>query len=118
VNTDPTTKRERWLAASCYLGGGVLFTMLAPDRSAFVAKHIKQGLALFFAEVVGTLLILIVDNTLGRVPVLGFLLVMSLELVGSLGALAISALGFSKAIFGESWRIPYLDDLADRFPID
>jgi hypothetical protein len=31
--------------------------------------------------------------------------------------LSMSVLGFTKAIFGETWRLPYLDELADKFPV-
>jgi len=59
-----------------------------------------------------------VDGTIGRIPVLGFLVVILLRLAFFLAALALSILGFTKAMFGEEWRIPYLDDLADRVPIE
>jgi len=59
----------------------------------------------------------IIDGSLGRLPVLGFLLVVAFRLVFFLLFLSLSVMGFTKALFGESWRIPYLDELADRIPI-
>jgi len=114
----PPSSRERWLSAICYTGIGVLVTMLARDRTPFVARHARQGFALLFAEIVSILVIGIVDATLGALPILGFLLVVILRLVVYGVALVISVLGFTKAIFGESWRIPYLDEWAYRIPVD
>ena len=68
-------------------------------------------------EVVGMVFILIIDATLGLIPILGFLVVILLRLVFFLAVLAISVLGFMRALFGDEWRLPYLDDLADRVPI-
>jgi uncharacterized Tic20 family protein len=61
---------------------------------------------------------MIIDATLGRLPILGFILVIALRLVFGLTVLVVSILGFTKALFGEDWRIPYLDDLADRVPVE
>jgi uncharacterized Tic20 family protein len=74
--------------------------------------------ALLFVEVVGVCFIWIIDASLGKLPLLGFLLVIILRLCFFLFALIVSVLGFTKALFGEDWRIPYLDELADRVPVD
>lgn len=111
------TIRDRWLGALCYLSFLVLVPMLAGDKTRFLARHCRQGFALLFAEVVGMCFIWIIDASLGRLPVLGFLLVISLRLVFFLGILVLSVLGFTKALFGDDWRIPYLEELADRVPV-
>ena len=116
-NFDEVSVRERWLSAICYVPPLVLLTFLAGDRSSFQSRHARQGFALLFAEVVGVVFILIIDWTLGQLPFIGFLLVILLRLVFFLAVLIVSVLGFTKAIFGETWRIPYLDELADRMPI-
>ena len=110
--------RDRWFGAICYLPLLVFLPMLVKERSRFLTRHCRQGFALLFAEVVGVAFILIIDATLGRVPVLGFILVIVLRLVFFLAALSISVLGFIKALFGEEWRIPFLDELADRVPVE
>jgi len=112
------TSRERWLGAVCYVPLGVFAALFAGGRTPFITRHARQGFALLLAEVVGLSLIWIVDGTIGRIPVLGFLVVILLRLAFFLAALALSILGFTKAMFGEEWRIPYLDDLADRVPIE
>jgi uncharacterized membrane protein len=109
--------RDRWLGAVCYLSVLVFVPLLSSTKSEFLARHSRQGFALLFIEVVGVFFILIVDMTLGRLPLLGFLLVIALRLVFFLYVLSMSVLGFTKAIFGENWRLPYLDELADRIPV-
>lgn len=109
--------RDRWLGAMCYLSVLVFVPILSRNKTDFLARHCRQGFALLFAEVVGIFFIWIIDTTLGRLPLLGFLIVIALRLVFFLFVLSMSVLGFTKAIFGETWRLPYLDDLADRIPI-
>jgi uncharacterized membrane protein len=66
---------------------------------------------------VGIFFIWIIDTTLGQLPLLGFLLVIALRLVFFLFVLSVSVLGFTKAIFGDTWQLPYLDELAEKMPI-
>jgi uncharacterized membrane protein len=110
--------RDRWLGAVCYLSIFVLAVILTRDRTPFLARHCRQGFALLFAEIVGIAFIVIIDASLGQVPILGFILVIALRLVFFLVVLSLSVLGFTKAIFGEVWDIPYLDDLAERVPVE
>jgi uncharacterized membrane protein len=115
---EKVTTRGRWLGALCYLSFFVFLSMLAKDKSPFLAKHCRQGFALFFAEVVAVLFIAIFDSTVGQIPVLGFLVAIILRLAFFLGFLLLSIMGFNKAMFGEEWAIPYLDELADRVPVE
>ncbi len=110
--------RDRWLGAICYASVLVIVAIMAKNRSKFLARHCRQGFALLFAEIVGVAFIMIIDVTLGQLPVLGFILVIALRLVFFLAVLSVSVLGFTKALFGEEWRIPYLDELADRVPVE
>lgn len=111
------TVKDRWLAALAYVGCLVFIPMLASNKSPFLARHCRQGFAVFCTEVLGIAFLLIVDATFGAIPVLGALVMVLLRLILFLAFLIISALGFSKSLFGESWRIPYLDDWAERIPI-
>jgi len=117
MNTEISV-RERWLGAICYLSCFVFISILTKDRSRFLARHCRQGFALLFAEIVGVAFIFIVDISLGQLPILGFILIIALRLIFFLAVLSISILGFIKALFGEDWRVPYLDELADRVPIE
>ncbi len=115
---EEVTTRGRWLGALCYLSIFVFVSMMAKDKSPFLAKHCRQGFALFFAEVVGVIFISIIDSTLGLIPVLGFLAAIILRLVFFLLFLLLSIMGFTRAMFAEEWSIPYLDDLAERVPVE
>ena len=110
--------RDRWLGAVCYLSILVFIPMISSDKSAFLARHCRQGFALFFVEIVAILFTWIIGTTLGTIPVLGFLLVMILNLAFFLLFLGLSIMGFVRAMFGDEWNIPYLDELADRVPIE
>jgi uncharacterized membrane protein len=110
--------RERWLAAICYVPILVILPILSRDKSAFLVRHCRQGFALLFAEIVGWLLLHLVGSTVGMIPFLGFLVVVVLNFVVVLLFLGLSIMGFVRALFGEEWRIPYLDELAEKVPIE
>ncbi len=111
------TIRDRWLAAISYLGLLVFIPILVPGKSEFLARHCRQGFAILCLELLSLLMVSVIDATIGRIPVLGFVVILLLRLVLFLFFLIISAFGFSKGLFGESWRIPYIDDWAHRVPI-
>lgn len=108
---------DRWLGATCYLSFLVVIPILSRPRSEFLARHCRQGFALFFVEVVLFLFLWIVDKTVGQIPILGLLVSILLHLAFFLLCLMLSVIGFVKALSGEEWRIPFLDDLADRVPL-
>ena len=111
--------RERWLAAVCYLGPLVFWPMLGErHRSAWLAQHVREGFALFAAEVAAWLALILVDTTLGRIPVLGFLVSLLLHLAVGLTALVLSITGFFRALAGETWHVPGLEELASRIPVE
>lgn len=116
VAREPLTT-DRWLGAICYLTILVLLPMLVREKSAFLARHCRQGFAILFAEVVILLLLAAIDKTIGLIPVLGFLISILLHLAFFMIFLLLSALGFVKALSGERWDLPGLDELADRVPV-
>jgi uncharacterized membrane protein len=109
--------RDRWLGALCYVSFLVFVPLLSPRKSPFLARHCRQGFALLFVEVIGFLVILIIDSSIGRIPILGFLVAVLLRLILFLAFLVLSAMGFAKALFGEDWPLPFLEEWADRIPI-
>ncbi len=111
------TVKDRWLAAIAYLSILVFIPIFSSEKSAFLARHCRQGFALFCLEVLSLFLLGIIDATLGMIPILGFIVIVVFRLALFLFFLVFTALGFSKGLFGESWRIPYLDPWADRLPI-
>ena len=112
------TNRERWLAGICYLPFLVFVSMLATDKSNFLSQHCRQGFALLFVELAAAVFITIIEHTFGQIPIAGFILVFVLQLILALGTLTVSVMGFFRAVFGEQWRIPFVDDLASKIPIE
>ena len=112
------TTRDRWLGAVCYLSVLVFIPIFSKNKSAFLARHCRQGFALFFVEIAAFFFLRIIEATLGMIPLLGFIIVLILNLAFFLLFLALTIMGFVRAMFGDDWRVPYLDDLAARVPID
>ena len=115
---NPIPARERWLAAICYVPILVIVPIFTKQKSEFLVRHCRQGFALLFAEIVGWLFLHLIGSTVGMIPILGFLVVLVLNLLVVLLFLGLTIMGFVRALFGESWRIPYLDELAEKVPID
>lgn len=115
---ETTSVRDRWMAGLCYLTILVFLPILSTEKTPFLARHCRQGFALLFAEIVAAVFLFVFHATVGRIPILGFLLVVAVQLAIVLLFLGVSVMGFIRAIFGEEWRIPYLDDLAERIPIE
>ena len=113
-----STINDRWLGAVCYVGFFVFIPILATrEKSDFLAAHCRQGFALFFAEIVLYIVLNIFDNTLGRLPLIGLLLTIVLHLAAMIACLALSVIGFIKALSGEECHLPVIDEFADRVPI-
>ena len=107
----------RALAAVAYLPGLFLIGLLDAPRNRFVRFHARQGLVLFLAEAAALVAIAIVDGSLGRIPVLGVIIGAVLRLALGLLFLAVALYGIAKALSGETVRIPYLGDVADRMEV-
>ncbi len=114
-----TTINDRWLGAVCYVGCLVFIPILAVrEKSGFLAGHCRQGFALFFAEVVLYIALNIFDATIGRLPLIGLLLIIVLHLAAMVACLTLSVIGFIKALSGEECRLPVIEEFADRVPIN
>ena len=117
MTTPEPSIRDRWLGALCYLSLLVLIPILMRRRSAFLAAHCRQGFSLVFAQCVLGLLVWVIESAFGPVPLLGVLLSLLLHLAYWLLFLGLSVMGFVKALSGEPFVIPGLDELASRVPI-
>ncbi len=112
------TSNDRWLGALCYCSFFVLVPVFGVrDKSGFLVGHCRQGLALLFVEIICHLGLKIVDVSIGLIPILGLLITVVLHLVVWLGCLILSVLGVVKALSGEPYRLPVIDDFADGIPI-
>jgi uncharacterized membrane protein len=107
---------ERWYAAISYLFFFCFFGLWKARESEFIRFHARQAFLLFLAEVISLFVIVILDRTVGRLPFLGLLLVILLQIVVYLAALLLSVMGFVKALFGEKWILPFFGHYGDSVP--
>lgn len=114
---DQPTVSDRWLAAICYVSVLVLIPIFRRERSEFLAGHCRQGFTLLFAEIVLGLVVWAIESAFHVVPVLGIIVSIVLNLAYWLLFLAISVLGFVKALSGETFEVPGLEDIAERVPV-
>jgi uncharacterized membrane protein len=108
---------ERWYAALAYVFVLCFLSLWKGGDSGFIRFHSRQGFLLFLAECVSLAAIIIVDQTIGRLPFLGLIIVIVLQIVVYLSALFFSVVGFVKALFGERWVMPLLGNYVDRVPM-
>ena len=108
---------ERWYAAIGYVFFLCFLSLRKGRDSEFVRFHARQAFVLFVAECMGLAAILIVDQTIGRVPFLGLLVVIVLQIAVYLSALFLVVMGFVKAFFGERWTMPFLGRFSERAPL-
>jgi uncharacterized membrane protein len=107
---------ERWYAAIGYLFVLCFLSLSKGKESDFVRFHSRQAFLLFIAECVGLLVLVLLDQTIGRIPLLGFLIMVLLQTAVYLSALFFSVTGFVKALFGERWVMPLLGIHGERVP--
>lgn len=114
---EPTTRR--WPAAVAYLGPGFLVSFFDRDHGdAFVRWHAAQGFVLFFAEALALAGIVVLDHTVGRVPLVGLAVMVLVQVAAAMIFLSLSVIGCVKAVAGEWWEIPWLGAYARQLPID
>jgi uncharacterized membrane protein len=107
----------RALAAIAYLPGLFVIGLLDAPKNRFVRFHARQGLVLFLAEAAVWVALMIYDGSVGRIPVLGLVLGAVIRLALGLGFLAVALYGIAKSLSGETVRIPFLGDVADRMEL-
>jgi len=124
VSTDPSTdaipseeiKSGRLLAAVAYLPGLCFVGLLGAPENRYVGFHARQGFLLFLLEVVACIAIAIYEASLGRIPILGFLIGAVVRFVLGFLFLGATVYGVVKGASGEMARIPYLGDAIEKVP--
>ncbi len=116
MNEQAEQKESRALAAASYILFLCFLPPLLQKENAFAMHHARQGFLLFCLEVVLAIFIAIIDNSLGRIPIIGLILVVLLNLVGWLAVLFTAIVGMIKAVSGELWKIPVLGEYHTKVP--
>ena len=120
VETTPVerpSEPDRWVAAVGYLFIMCFFALWKGKDSPFVRFHARQAFLLFLSEIVAFVVLVIIDKTIGRLPFLGLLIVVLLQIAVYLVALILSVMGFVKALFGERWEMPFFGPYSEKVPL-
>ena len=96
---------ERFFAALAYLAFLCFVPLLLKKESRFAEFHGKQGLVLFIFEIAA--------GVLSAIPALGDTLSTPAFVVLSI----LSMVGVAKALVGESWQIPVIQNLASKMSL-
>jgi uncharacterized membrane protein len=116
VNEQLEHKEARLLAAASYILFLCFLPPLLQKDNKFAMHHARQGFLLFCFEIVLAIFISIIEHSLGRIPIVGFIMVVLLNLVGWLGVLLVAVVGIIKAASGEYWNIPVLGEYHSKLP--
>jgi uncharacterized membrane protein len=109
-------ERGRLVAAIAYLPVLGIIGLLGMPENRYVGFHARQGLLLFLVELVIWAVLAIVHGTIGRIPILGFLIVVLLDFACWMALLAATVYGVIKGASGEMTRLPVLGDYVERLP--
>ena len=114
--TASPSERSRWIAATSYLTFLCFFSLWRSKDDPFIKYHARQGFLLLLGECVIIVATLILEVTIGKLRLVGLLVIGLFRLAAGLGALTLSAVGFVKALFGEYWHLPLLGDYREKVP--
>jgi len=103
-NPVPTGEIEegKIFAVIGYIGILCLLPLLLKKENKFALFHGKQGLVLFIAEIVTSVVV--------WVPILGWIV----ALLASLAFIVLSVMGILQALSGNYWKAPVVGDLAEK----
>ena len=94
-------EENKQVAALSYIWILCLVPLLTKRDSKYAQFHAKQGLVLFIAEIIGSLVFWI--------PIIGWLLWVA--------AIILAIMGIIKALAGEWWEMPFLAQYAKKLNI-
>jgi uncharacterized membrane protein len=106
----------RLLAAVAYLPGLFVIGLMTAPENRYVGFHSRQGFLLLTVEIAAWIAIAIYDASLGRIPLVGFLVGAVVKFAAGMTLLAATAYGVVKGAGGEIARIPYLGDAVPKVP--
>lgn len=113
---DDEITQGRLLASVAYLPGLCFIGLLGAPENRYVGFHARQGFLLLLVEVAISVALAIYDGSLGRIPVVGFLLGALLKFTLWMSVLAVTVYGVVKGASGEMARIPILGDAIEKVP--
>lgn len=94
----------RIIAVISYIPFLCFIPFVSGQKNKFVNKHVKQGLVLLVIEVISLLFLIDFFSQIFWITVL--ILCVFLAIIGSF-----------KALFGKTWKVPYLGKLFEKYEI-
>ena len=113
---DDEIARGRLLASVAYLPGLCFIGLLGAPENRYVGFHARQGFLLLLVECAVWIALAIYDGSLGRIPVVGFLVGAILKFTLWMSILLVTVYGVVKGASGEMARIPILGDAVEKVP--
>ena len=104
---------ERTLGAIAYVGPLWIITRCLRAGSDYCRFHARQGCMLFLVECIAAVLMVVVNSTIGRVPIFGPIVVAISGFAIWTAVFLISLGGVTNAAKGKTWRIPFLGHHAE-----
>ncbi len=108
--------KDRWSAAIAYLSILCWIPYFLQGERAFPLYHAKQGILLFLLELCCAVLLWILELTIGRIPFLGLLLMVIVQVAAFLPILGLIVLGFTRALSGEKLPLPWVGSFEVNIP--
>ena len=96
------TARTKLISAMSYLGVLCFVPLLLGGGNRFISYHARQGLVIWLWGVVALILFTL---PLGR----------PLFMVSSIAIMFLSTIGLASVVLGQTWRLPVVYDLAEKF---
>jgi uncharacterized membrane protein len=113
----PARPKDNLIAASAYMTfiPAVVFVLIEPfKRNRFVRFHSFQSIFLAVATVVAAIVMRILYSVLALIPVAGYLLAWLASAVALLGWMILWLVLLVKALQGETFRLPWIGNLAEK----
>ena len=117
VVSDEEIANGRLLAAVSYLPGLCFVGLFGAPENRYVGFHARQGLLVFLLECAVWVALAIYDGSLGKIPILGFLIGAIARFLFGIGLLGMTIYGFVKGATGEMARIPFVGDAIEKVPL-
>lgn len=114
--SDQEVANGRLLAAVGYLPGLCFVGLFGAPENRYVGFHARQGLLVFLLEVAAWVALAIYDASLGKIPLIGFLIGAVAHFAVGFGFLGMTIYGVVKGATGEMARIPFVGDAIEQVP--
>lgn len=104
----PDEEENKVFAILSYIGVLFIVPLLAAKNSKFAMFHANQGIILFITLLAAVITASILSFILGFVPIVGWMLIASIQVAYSAGYFVLLAMGVIHAATGKKEPLPYI----------